>query len=67
MRTRIDASYVIGFDGESHRILRDGVVVYEGNTIVHVGKSYAGQADEVIDARGKICLLYTSPSPRDRS
>ncbi len=56
MRTRIDASYVIGFDGESHRILRDGVVVYEGNTIVHVGKSYSGQADERIDARGKMVI-----------
>ena len=50
MRTRVDAGFVIGWDGESHRILRDGVVVYEGNSIVHVGKSYSGQADERIDA-----------------
>jgi len=56
MTTRVDASFVIAFDGESHRILRDGVVVFEGNTIVHVGKSYSGQADEVIDARGKMVI-----------
>jgi 5-methylthioadenosine/S-adenosylhomocysteine deaminase len=56
MRTRIEASYVIAWDGESHRILRDGVVVYEGNTIVHVGKSYSGQADKTIDAKGKMVI-----------
>ena len=54
MSTRVDASFVIAFDGLSHRILRDGVVVYEGNEIVHVGKSYDGSADEVINARGKM-------------
>jgi cytosine/adenosine deaminase-related metal-dependent hydrolase len=56
MRTRVNASFIIGWDGESHRILTDGVVVYEGNNIVHVGKSYGGQADEVIDARGKMVV-----------
>ena len=30
MVTRVDAGFVIGFDGESHRILRDGVVILDG-------------------------------------
>lgn len=56
MRTRVDAGFVVAFDGESHRILRDGVVVFDGNTVVHVGKRYSGRADEVIDARGKMLI-----------
>ena len=44
--TRIDASIVVAYDGASHVILRDGVVVYEGNRIIHVGKSYSGRVDE---------------------
>jgi len=54
--TRIDASIVIAYDGKSHVILRDGVVVYEGNRIAHVGRSYSGQADEALDARGKMVI-----------
>jgi len=53
-RTLIRASWVVGFDGRQHRIIRDGVVVYEGNTITHVGRRFDGQADRVIDAAGKI-------------
>lgn len=56
MRTRVDAGFVIGWDGESHRILRDCVVVYEGDTIVHVGKSYSGQVDEVVDASRQMVI-----------
>jgi 5-methylthioadenosine/S-adenosylhomocysteine deaminase len=51
MVTRVDAGFVVGFDGVSHRILRDGVVVFDGDRVVHVGKSYGGSVDEVIDAR----------------
>jgi cytosine/adenosine deaminase-related metal-dependent hydrolase len=56
MTTRVDASYVIAFDGASHRILKDSVIVFEGNKIVHVGKSYEGDTDEAIDARGKMVI-----------
>ncbi len=55
-RVRVDASFIVGFDGESHALLRDGVLVYEGDTIIHVGRSYQGQADEVIDASGKMVI-----------
>lgn len=48
--TMIKGGWIVGFDGETHRILRDGVVVYRGDTITYVGKSYTGAVDETIDA-----------------
>jgi cytosine/adenosine deaminase-related metal-dependent hydrolase len=53
-KTRIDASFIIAFDGTGHRYLRDGQLVYEGDTILYVGKGYPGRVDDVIDAAGKI-------------
>ncbi|MGI8643014.1 MAG: chlorohydrolase family protein [Thermomicrobiales bacterium] len=56
-------------DGE-HRHIRDGVVVWDGNEIVHVGKTLDAPVDEQIDASGKIATpgfinthahLYESP------
>ncbi len=69
-RTRIDASHVIAYQDGGHRHLRDGVVVYEGNEIIHVGSSFDGAVDETIDARGQVLTpglinthahLYESP------
>ena len=53
-KTLVQGGYVVAFDGNSHRIVRDGVVVFEGSEIVHVGKSYEGDVDRTIDARGKL-------------
>jgi len=55
-KTRIDASIIITYDGTGHVILHDGVVVYEGNRIIRVGKSYTGKTDHAIDARGKMVI-----------
>src|SRR5919201_3162789 len=54
MRTLISATWVIGHHNGHHRLIRDGVVVYEGNRIVHVGQSFDGTADRTIDAAGKL-------------
>jgi 5-methylthioadenosine/S-adenosylhomocysteine deaminase len=54
MVTLIQGGYVIGNDGKEHRLIMDGVVVFEDDKIVHVGKSYSGSVDERIDAKGKI-------------
>ena len=35
-------------------LLRDGVVVFEDNRIVHVGPRFDGTVDREIDARGKL-------------
>ena len=54
VKTLIQGGYVVAFDGNGHRIVRDGVVVFEGSEITHVGKSYEGRVDQTIDARGKL-------------
>jgi cytosine/adenosine deaminase-related metal-dependent hydrolase len=54
MKTMIQGGYIVAFDGKGHKIIRDGVVVFQDDKIIHVGKSYEGQADETIDARGKL-------------
>ncbi len=54
MRTLVRGGWVVGFAGGGHRLLRDGVVVFEDDRIVHVGPSFPGAADREIDARGKL-------------
>jgi cytosine/adenosine deaminase-related metal-dependent hydrolase len=70
MRTLIRASHVIANQDGEHRHLRDGVVVVDGNEIVHVGKTFDGTADREIDATGMVVTpglinththLYESP------
>ena len=52
--TLINGGWIVAFDGERHRILRDGVVVYQGATITHVGKTCEGPVDHRIDARAHL-------------
>lgn len=52
--TRVRARYVIGYDGKGHRTLKDGEVVYRGDSIVFVGRGYAGPVDEEIDGGNAI-------------
>ncbi|MFN8517625.1 MAG: amidohydrolase family protein, partial [Chloroflexia bacterium] len=75
-RTRINASHIIAYDHAAggHRYLRDGVIVVEGESIAHVGKSYDGTADETIDATGRIVTpgfvnvhAHLAGSPLDKS
>jgi 5-methylthioadenosine/S-adenosylhomocysteine deaminase len=54
MRTLIKGSWIIGFQQGSHRVLRDGVVVIEGDRILHVGRSFDGEVDRTLDATGKL-------------
>jgi 5-methylthioadenosine/S-adenosylhomocysteine deaminase len=54
MRTLIQGGWVVGYDGESHELIRDGVVVYENDRVLHVGKRFDGQVDRTIDAKGKL-------------
>jgi cytosine/adenosine deaminase-related metal-dependent hydrolase len=54
MRTLISATWIVGHENGRHRLIHDGVVVYEGNKIIHVGKSFEGEVDKTIDAKGKL-------------
>src|SRR5262249_8266166 len=76
-RTAIRAGWIIAFDGRGHRLLRDGVVVVEGDRIVHVGPvgpRCEGAADEPVDARDRVVTpglisthAHIGGSPLDRS
>ena len=48
-RIALQASHVIGFNGRSHVIWRNGEVVFSGNTILHVGQHFSGEVDQRID------------------
>jgi 5-methylthioadenosine/S-adenosylhomocysteine deaminase len=54
MRTMIKAQWIVANDGQRHTLLRDGVVVYEGRNIIHVGKTFDGRVDKTIDAGAKL-------------
>lgn len=54
MRTKIEATWIVGHESGQHRLIRDGVVVYEGNSIIHVGRSFEGHVDKTIAAKGKL-------------
>jgi cytosine/adenosine deaminase-related metal-dependent hydrolase len=73
-RVAIRAPYVIAHDGRGHRLLRDGVVVVEGDTILHVGTGFDGATDETVNATDRVLspgLISThahiAGSPLDRS
>ncbi|WP_202980853.1 amidohydrolase family protein [Microbacterium lushaniae] len=70
----INAGVVVAHQAGEHRILHDGVVVIRGNEIIHVGRSWDGRPDEVMDARNKVVTpgfitthLHAGGSPLDKS
>lgn len=54
MRTKIEATWIVGHESGEHRLIRDGAVVYEGNKILHVGRGFEGRVDKTINAKGKL-------------
>src|SRR5207253_1258839 len=76
-RTALHAGHVIAFDGRGHRLLRDGIVIVDGDRIVSVGPRSAapvGTDVETIDARASILTpglisthAHLGGSPLDRS
>jgi 5-methylthioadenosine/S-adenosylhomocysteine deaminase len=51
MRTLVRGGWVVGFAGGGHTLVPDGVVVYEDDRILHVGRRFDGRVDAEIDAR----------------
>ncbi len=73
-RIAIRAGHIIAFDGRGHRHLRDGVVVIEGDRILHVGPRFDGAVDEAVDAADRVVTpglisthAHIGGSPLDRS
>ena len=54
MRTLIRGGWIVGHEDGHHTLWRDGVVVFEGGGIVHVGAGFDGAVDREIDARGMV-------------
>jgi 5-methylthioadenosine/S-adenosylhomocysteine deaminase len=54
MRTLVRGGWVVGYAERTHALIPEGVVVYEDDRIVHVGRRFDGRADAAIDARGKL-------------
>lgn len=50
MRIGIEGRLIVAYDGKEHRLLQNGIIVYENNTIIHVGKSFSGALDKKITA-----------------
>ena len=56
MRTLLKAAFVVGFNGTSHELWRNGEVVFSGNNIEFVGRGFAGHVDRTVDyGRALIC------------
>ncbi len=73
-RIAIRAGHIIAHDGRGHRHLRDGVVVIEGDQILHVGTRFDGAVDETVDATDRVVTpglisthAHIGGSPLDRS
>ena len=48
MRTLIQGGWIVGFEGSSHRLFRNGTLVFEDDRILHVGQRFEGEADQTI-------------------
>ena len=73
-RVAIRAGWIVAFDGRGHRLLRDGVVVVEGDRIAHVGRTFDGTVDETVAASDRVLTpglitthAHIAGSPLDRS
>lgn len=51
MRTLITARYIVAYSSATrdHQLLRDAQLVYEGDSVVFVGRGYAGGVDRTLD------------------
>src|ERR1700744_3776531 len=56
MKTKIFGGTVVAYKDGGHRILDDGIVVYEDDRVTHVGSAYDGPVDKTINASGKLVI-----------
>jgi cytosine/adenosine deaminase-related metal-dependent hydrolase len=70
----IKAKWIIAYNGQENKLLRNGVVVIRDKKIEYVGKKYSSKVDRWIDApthvvtAGFICThTHASSAPKDKS
>jgi imidazolonepropionase-like amidohydrolase len=56
MRTKLQGGTVVGFNGHTHVLIRDGVVVWEDDHITFVGKTYDGPVDRTLQASERLIM-----------
>ena len=56
MHTLIKNGTLVAWDGDHHRVLEPGVVVFKDNEIVFVGETYDDDVDTTIDATGRLVI-----------
>ena len=54
MATLITGDWVVGFDGQNHVLIPDGVVIVDGDRVVHVGPTYDGTTERTIGGAGML-------------
>ena len=54
--TAIRGGIIVAHDGEDHRILKDGVLVFAGDRITYVGRRYDRPVDKTISADGRLVI-----------
>jgi cytosine/adenosine deaminase-related metal-dependent hydrolase len=52
--TLIENGTIVAFDGNEHRILKNGHLAFKDDRIIYVGRNFEGQPDERIDATGML-------------
>jgi len=56
MKTLIHGGDVVAYADGGHRLLRGGALVFDGDRVTFVGRSFAGPVDQRIDATGKLVI-----------
>ncbi|MFC1803502.1 amidohydrolase family protein, partial [Thermoproteota archaeon] len=56
MKVGVEGGLIVAFNGKEHRLLENGIIVFEDTKIIHIGKSYSGHLDKKIDARKRLVI-----------
>jgi cytosine/adenosine deaminase-related metal-dependent hydrolase len=56
MRTKLQGGIIVGFDEGSHQLIRDGVIVWEDEHLIFVGKEYLQPVDRTIIATDRLII-----------
>jgi cytosine/adenosine deaminase-related metal-dependent hydrolase len=56
MKTLVHGGDVVAYAAGSHRLVRNGALVFEDDRVTFVGRAFAGAVDRRIDATGKLVI-----------
>ena len=56
MRTKLQGGTVVGYNGQSHVLIRDGIVVWEDDHITYVGQDDGQPADRTLRATDRLII-----------